>query len=66
MELIRNLNLVERVWSWTTTLASFTYKTKGTTPFSKKISTSLESTIVISMERLKLKKILTRFENKHA
>ncbi len=41
MELIRSLNLVERVKSWTTIVVSFTHKISGTCPLSRKISTSM-------------------------
>lgn len=46
MKLIWNLKLIEKVQSWTIAFWSFTYMTKGTMPFSRKISTSIESTIM--------------------
>jgi hypothetical protein len=33
--------LVEKVKSWTITIASFIQKTNGTSPYSRKISTSM-------------------------
>ncbi len=47
-KLIWNLNLVERVRSWTTTFTSFIYKTNGTSQLLGTILTSIEFAIAFN------------------